>query len=88
VCLDHDALKRLKVVRLPEHMHLPGRSVQDVMNKAAGGYSRCSRHSFESYLDDGASAIQAASAFPFGGPAHGAHAPLNTMDLVRTPGGV
>jgi hypothetical protein len=37
---------------------------QDVINKAARGYSRCSRHSCESYLDDGAAAIVAASRFP------------------------
>ena len=35
-----------------------------MINKAASGYSRCSRHSCESYLDDGAAAILAASRFP------------------------
>ena len=64
VCLNHDALKRLKVDLLPEQMHLPGRSVQDVINKAARGHSRCSRHSFESYMDDGEATILATSQFP------------------------
>jgi hypothetical protein len=54
VCLDHDALKRRKVVLLPEQMHLPVRLVEDVINKTAKGYSRCSWRSFESYLGDGA----------------------------------
>jgi len=33
VCLDHDALERLKVILLSEHVHLPGRSVQDVIDQ-------------------------------------------------------
>ncbi len=40
----HDALKRLKVILLSEHVHLPGRSVQDVINKPARCYSRCPGH--------------------------------------------
>ncbi len=45
VCLDHDALERLKVILLSEHAHLPGRSVQDVIDQPAWCYSRCSGHS-------------------------------------------
>ncbi len=47
MCLDHDALKRLKVILLSEHVHLPGRSVVDVINKPARCYSRCSGHNSE-----------------------------------------
>jgi hypothetical protein len=44
VRLNHDALERLKLGLLAEHMHPADGSVKDVIDKARGRYTRCSWH--------------------------------------------
>ena len=44
VRLNHDALERLEIGVLAEHMHPPDRSVQDVVNESSRCYPRCSWH--------------------------------------------
>jgi hypothetical protein len=44
VRLDHDALERLKVGRLVEHVHPADGSVQVVVHKPARGHPRCFWH--------------------------------------------
>ena len=64
VRLNHDALERLEVGVLAEHMHPADRSVQDVINKPPRCYSRCSWHDNHSYQNGGSASILIASLFP------------------------
>ena len=41
---DHNALERLEIDVLTEHMHPPARSVQEVINEPSRCYPRCSWH--------------------------------------------
>ena len=62
--LNHDALERLEVGLLSEHMHPPDRSVKDVINKSTGCDSGCSWHHSNGYQNAGSMSILVASLFP------------------------
>ena len=63
VRLNHDALERLEVGLLAEHMHPADGSVQDVIDKAPRCYSRCSWHRHICYQNEGLPSPQSRTGF-------------------------